>query len=308
MSIPHPPSHLNHINHTQSLINPVNNQYAYQYVPPPTHQHSHSPDDEPPTTQFHHYRHHRSNKYNHHHHHHKSSHHHHHGHHGHHHSRHQQASSYYPYYPETPDWSELLTNPYVVELKKRELSPVVYAASPYMSTSNPNIQQLLLKSSEAKTAAPASVSNGKSNEQPLLLGQSRNSQQASPRPTSITADPTTTTTSMNNARNVSSGGGGGATARNRRRSNGGGGRDDGVMLELDRVLSRQFGPLVYALSQTIESGEKRLRERRSIEIIQDEWSDVAMISDHILCYFFCLLTLVSCFLIFFNSPHVLAEW
>lgn len=134
--------------------------------------------------------------------------------------------------------------------------------------------------------------------EPLLLGQTTSSsQQQRQRNINDTTNKQTT--------KVGTGGG-----RHRRRSTttGSGGEKDELMVELDRVLSRQFGPLVYTLGKTIESGEKRQRERRLTEIAQDEWSDVAMISDHILCYFFCLLTLASCFLIFFNSPHVLAEW
>lgn len=86
------------------------------------------------------------------------------------------------------------------------------------------------------------------------------------------------------------------------------GSKDDLAGELERVLSKQFSPLIEALLKTIETNERRLGERRTIELVQDEWSDVAMIADHILCYFFCVLTLASCFLIFFNSPHVLAEW
>jgi hypothetical protein len=103
--------------------------------------------------------------------------------------------------------------------------------------------------------------------------------------------------------------------RRNRSSSTGKGESNGIGLgsgelasDFERVLDKQFRPLVDALLNTINTNERRLNDKRTMELIQAEWSDVAMISDHILCYFFCALTLASCFLIFFNSPHALAEW
>lgn len=90
--------------------------------------------------------------------------------------------------------------------------------------------------------------------------------------------------------------------RNRRLPN------DDLSSRIEHVLDKQFGPLVEALMEAIANEQRRSRERHSLEIVYDEWSDVAMIADHILCYFFCVFTLACCFLIFLYSPHVLAEW
>ena len=80
------------------------------------------------------------------------------------------------------------------------------------------------------------------------------------------------------------------------------------IIELDKLLTKQFNPLIECVLKQINKNEKRLEEKQRLELIQSEWSDVAMIFDHLLCYFFCILTLASCLLIFFNSPHVLSPW
>lgn len=78
--------------------------------------------------------------------------------------------------------------------------------------------------------------------------------------------------------------------------------------ELEKLLQRQFNPLVHHVIRQVNNNEKRLEERERLEIIEREWSDVAMIFDHILCYLFCFITLTSTLLIFTNSPHVLSNW
>jgi hypothetical protein len=78
--------------------------------------------------------------------------------------------------------------------------------------------------------------------------------------------------------------------------------------DLEKLLARQFEPLIGAILKTVERNDKSQDEKERLEVMQSEWADVAMISDHILCYFFCILTIVSCLLIFFNSPHVLLQW
>jgi hypothetical protein len=78
--------------------------------------------------------------------------------------------------------------------------------------------------------------------------------------------------------------------------------------ELEKLLQRQFSPLVHHVIKQVKNNEKRLEDRERLEIIEREWSDVAMIFDHMLCYLFCFITLTSTFLIFTNSPHVLSNW
>jgi hypothetical protein len=78
--------------------------------------------------------------------------------------------------------------------------------------------------------------------------------------------------------------------------------------ELERILSKQFNPLIICLVKTLKNNEKMFAEKENDEIIQSEWSDVAMIIDRILCYAFSIITLTSCVLIFNNSPNVLSDW
>ena len=80
------------------------------------------------------------------------------------------------------------------------------------------------------------------------------------------------------------------------------------LTELEKILNRQFNPLVSHVIKQVNNSEQRLEEKEKLEIIEREWSDVAMIFDHILCYLFCFITLTSCLLIFANSPHVLSNW
>lgn len=78
--------------------------------------------------------------------------------------------------------------------------------------------------------------------------------------------------------------------------------------ELEIILSRQFSQLINILSDSINKNNNKQEEKRRLRVIQNEWSDLAIILDQILCYSFVLITLLSCFLIFFNSPHFLSEW
>ena len=78
--------------------------------------------------------------------------------------------------------------------------------------------------------------------------------------------------------------------------------------ELEKILQRQFNPLVHHVIKQVNNNEKRLEAQERLEIIEREWSDVAMVFDHILCYLFCFITLTSTLLIFTNSPHVLSNW
>jgi nicotinic acetylcholine receptor len=78
--------------------------------------------------------------------------------------------------------------------------------------------------------------------------------------------------------------------------------------ELELILKRQFDPLITHITRNLQESDERRREKEHLEDIQDEWSDLALVCDHFLCYFFPLLTVFVCFLIFFNSPHVFYPW
>ena len=75
--------------------------------------------------------------------------------------------------------------------------------------------------------------------------------------------------------------------------------------KLEKILSRKFNPLLSKITDTIERNKETQQKKESLEIIQGEWSDVAMISDRILCYTFTFITISGCILIFLNSPHAL---
>jgi hypothetical protein len=78
--------------------------------------------------------------------------------------------------------------------------------------------------------------------------------------------------------------------------------------DLDQTIQQNFGDIIRTIKNTIEKNEIRLREKERRDIVQNEWSDVAMILDRLLCYFFSISTLVTCALIFLNSPHFLSSW
>ena len=80
------------------------------------------------------------------------------------------------------------------------------------------------------------------------------------------------------------------------------------MKDFGEVLGSHFNPLIKNLTNTLDKNEERQKEKQRLENIQNEWSDVAMIMDHILCYFFMIMTIIICTFIFFNSPHMLAQW
>jgi hypothetical protein len=80
------------------------------------------------------------------------------------------------------------------------------------------------------------------------------------------------------------------------------------LVELERVILRQFSPLVENIVNTMDYNEKQKLEKKRMEEIADEWADVARICDQILCYFFMVFTLGSCFFIFLVSPHFWSEW
>jgi hypothetical protein len=78
--------------------------------------------------------------------------------------------------------------------------------------------------------------------------------------------------------------------------------------ELEKILAKQFNPLIVTLTKTLNQAQVEKEEREKYEVIQNEWSDVAMIMDHILCYLFFIVTIVSCLVIFTNSPLFFSQW
>lgn len=81
-----------------------------------------------------------------------------------------------------------------------------------------------------------------------------------------------------------------------------------VVDEIRNIIEDQFGPCITSLMSSIESSENRLQERQILEQIQNDWSDVAKVADHFLFYFFPSMTILTCFIIFLNSPHVFSQW
>ena len=80
------------------------------------------------------------------------------------------------------------------------------------------------------------------------------------------------------------------------------------LLRLEQTLEKQFRPIVDMVVRTLDTNEKCLLEREKCKHIEDEWTDVAIICDHLLCFFFFIFTICACFLIFMESPHVFASW
>ena len=80
--------------------------------------------------------------------------------------------------------------------------------------------------------------------------------------------------------------------------------------ELERVLNKQFDPLIKNLTRIQTDQDKQKCTTIRKEIIQNEWRDIAMISDQIISIVFSSITIIACVVIFSNSPHIfpLSEW
>ena len=78
--------------------------------------------------------------------------------------------------------------------------------------------------------------------------------------------------------------------------------------EMKALLENQFNPLIKILISSFESKDKMKLEEENMERIQNEWSDVAKVADHFLCYFFPLITVLTTLLVFLNSPHFFSQW
>ncbi|CAF0756631.1 unnamed protein product [Brachionus calyciflorus] len=81
-----------------------------------------------------------------------------------------------------------------------------------------------------------------------------------------------------------------------------------VLYKLEKLFDKQITPLVNIIIRTLEKNEKRIHEKAELKEIQGEWSDVALVADHFLCYFFPSMTLIICLTIFLNSPHTFSQW
>ncbi len=66
--------------------------------------------------------------------------------------------------------------------------------------------------------------------------------------------------------------------------------------------------MIKRVITTLEKNEQEKCQQEQLEEIQNEWSQVALVADHFLCYFFPSLTIFLCIMIFFYSPHVLSNW
>ena len=80
------------------------------------------------------------------------------------------------------------------------------------------------------------------------------------------------------------------------------------LVDLERIFDRNFGPMINQIVRTLENNELEKLNQEELEEIQNEWTQVALVADHFLCYFFPLMTIFLCLMIFFYSPHVLSNW
>jgi hypothetical protein len=78
--------------------------------------------------------------------------------------------------------------------------------------------------------------------------------------------------------------------------------------DLENIFHIYFGDVKNTIEDAIEKNEIRYLESERREIIKNEWSDVAMILDHFLCYFFSFLTIITCAAIFLSSPHTISSF
>ena len=77
---------------------------------------------------------------------------------------------------------------------------------------------------------------------------------------------------------------------------------------LELAIKNHFSDFIVKLKNAIEISEMRLIENEKREVIQNEWSDLAMILDRLLFYFLSSLTVITTTFIFLNSPHTFESW
>lgn len=81
-----------------------------------------------------------------------------------------------------------------------------------------------------------------------------------------------------------------------------------IAQKLEKVFDKHLSPLVNMLVKNLLTNEKRAREKEEMDEIKREWTDIALVADHFLCYFFPSMTLIICLTIFLNSPHTFSQW
>lgn len=81
-----------------------------------------------------------------------------------------------------------------------------------------------------------------------------------------------------------------------------------IAQKLEKVFDKHLSPLINMLVKNLLMNEKRTREKEEIDEIKREWTDIALVADHFLCYFFPSMTLIICLTIFLNSPHTFSQW
>ena len=73
---------------------------------------------------------------------------------------------------------------------------------------------------------------------------------------------------------------------------------------LDSIIQKHFGDIIKKISSTIEKTEMHAIERDQRKIVENEWSDFALILDRLLFLIFTSLTIISTLSIFFMSPYL----
>lgn len=77
---------------------------------------------------------------------------------------------------------------------------------------------------------------------------------------------------------------------------------------LDLIMEKHFGDVIKKINETIEKNKMHSIERDQRQIVENEWSDFALILDRLLFLSFTILTIGSTVLIFFMSPHLFTAW
>lgn len=66
--------------------------------------------------------------------------------------------------------------------------------------------------------------------------------------------------------------------------------------------------VLTSLQNLLLLNELNYKEQERKQKLINEWHDLALVIDRILCYFFIISTLLVCTLVFLNSPYTLSPW
>jgi nicotinic acetylcholine receptor, invertebrate len=66
--------------------------------------------------------------------------------------------------------------------------------------------------------------------------------------------------------------------------------------------------VLTSLQNSLLANELNYKEQERKQKLIDEWHDLALVIDRLLCYFFIISTLFVCTLVFLNSPYTLSPW